>query len=933
MALAWNEIKDRALAFSRDWAKAESEDADAKPFWIEFFNVFGITSRRIGSFEQKVKKLGDRDGYIDWLWKGNLLIEHKSRGKDLDRAYQQAIDYFPGLKEHELPRFVLVSDFARFRLYDMVEGTQTEFLLKELYKNVKLFWFIAGYQPQKISPESPVNAKAVQRMAKLHDQLKQIGYGQAKPRDLEVYLVRLLFCLFAEDTGIFERTQFTEFISQQTREDGSDLASQLAQLFDILNTPEHARLKNLDDTLARFPYVNGKLFEERLPFASFDRDMRAALLVCCALDWSGISPAIFGSLFQNIMDETPNARRNLGAHYTTEENILKLIRPLFLDELHAEFEKIRQTVKGRTQNLQAFHSKLASLKFLDPACGCGNFLVIAYRELRRLELEVLRTLHGGGQLVLDISNIVRVNVDQFHGIEIEEFPVQIAQVALWLTDHQMNAQVSEEFGQNYIRLPLTKSAHIVHGNALRLDWNEVIPAEQCHYVMGNPPFIGAKFMNDAQRADVAAIFHDTKNAGLLDYVSCWYRKATDYIAAHPAIRVAFVSTNSITQGEQTGVLWPDLLRRSVHIHFAHRTFQWSSEASGKAAVHCVIIGFGLQEAAQKTIFEYENIQGEAHAVSAKNINPYLVDASNVIAEGRMQPLSAPYPLANGSIPADGGHLILELADKDALLASDPVAEKWLRPYLGAEGFIHNQYRYCLWLLNCPPNELRLMPLVLQRVEGVRLFRLKSSKIATREKATIPTRFTENRQPVNGTYLALPRTSSENRFYIPIGFLSSDVIAANDLQIVPNAGLYEFGILTSIMHMAWMKITSGRLESRYRYSAKYTYNTFPWPEPTETQRKAIETAAQAVLDARALFPDATLADLYDPLTMPPELVRAHQSLDRAVDAAYGKKSFASEAERVAFLFERYQAITSLLPTAAIRKPRKKIAQQPDHDPLP
>ncbi|PTQ78857.1 hypothetical protein C8R26_101173 [Nitrosomonas oligotropha] len=420
---------------------------------------------------------------------------------------------------------------------------------------------------------------------------------------------------------------------------------------------------------------------------------------------------------------------------------------------------------------------------------------------------------------------------------------------------------------------------------------------------------------------------------MLDYVTCWYRKATGYIAAHPAIRVAFVSTNSITQGEQVGVLWPDLLRHGVHLHFAHRTFQWSSEASGKAAVHCVIIGFGLQEAAQKTIFEYENIQGEAHAIAARNINPYLVDAPNIIAEGRMQPLSASRPLANGSIPADGGHLILEPADKDTLIASEPIAEKWLRPYLGAEGFIHNQYRYCLWLLNCPPNELRLMPAVLQRVEAVREFRLKSSKAATRDKAATPTRFTENRQPVDGIYLALPRTSSENRFYIPIGFLSSEVIAANDLQIVPDAGLYEFGILTSVMHMAWMKITSGRLESRYRYSAKYTYNTLPWPEPSDTQRQTIETAAQAVLDARALFPNATLADLYDPLAMPPELVRAHQTLDRAVDAAYGKKSFASEAERVAFLFERYQTITSLLPVAATRKPGKKTAKQPDHDPLP
>jgi len=929
MALAWNEIKDRALAFSREWAKAESEDAEAKPFWIEFFNVFGITSRRIGSFEQKVKKLGDRDGYIDWLWKGNLLIEHKSRGKDLDRAYQQAIDYFPGLKEHELPRFVLVSDFARFRLYDMIEGTYSEFLLKELYKNVKLFWFIAGYQPQKISPQSPVNAKAVQRMARLHDRLKQIGYtGHA----LEVYLVRLLFCLFAEDTGIFERTQFTEFIEQQTREDGSDLAPQLAQLFDVLNTPEAARLKNLDDTLTRFPYINGKLFEERLPFASFDRDMRAALLYCCAIDWSGISPAIFGSLFQNIMDETPNARRNLGAHYTTEENILKLIGPLFLDELRAELDKIRHTVKSRAQNLQAFHAKLAALKFLDPACGCGNFLVIAYRELRRLELEVLRELHHSGQQALDIATIVQVDVDQFHGIEIEEFPVQIAQVALWLTDHQMNALVSEEFGQYFIRLPLNKSARIVHGNALRLDWNTVIAASECDVVMGNPPFIGAKFLNDAQRADVDAIFHDTKNAGLLDYVTCWYRKATDYIAAHPAIRAAFVSTNSITQGEQAGVLWPDLLRRGVHLHFAHRTFQWTSEASGKAAVHCVIIGFGLYEATQKTIFEYENIQGEAHAVVAKNINPYLVDAPNIMLTNREKPICNVPVIGIGNKPIDGGNYLFTPEEKTEFIAREPQAAKWFRRWIGADEFLNGYERWCLWLGDCPPNELRQMPEAMKRVEAVRQLRLKSKSIPTQKIAATPTRFHVENIP-DLPYLVIPEVSSERRTFIPIGFEQPETLSSNKLRIFRNANMYHFGILSSIMHNAWVRSVTGRLKSDYQYSVTIVYNNFPWPEPTDAQRKTIETAAQAVLDARAQFPDATLADLYDPLTMPPQLVRAHQTLDRAVDTAYGKKSFASEAERVAFLFERYQAITSLLPAAAIRKPRKKIAQQPDHDPLP
>ncbi|TXI40078.1 MAG: class I SAM-dependent DNA methyltransferase, partial [Nitrosomonas sp.] len=568
----------------------------------------------------------------------------------------------------------------------------------------------------------------------------------------------------------------------------------------------------------------------------------------------------------------------------------------------------------------------------DPACGCGNFLVIAYRELRKLELEVLRELHRSGQQALDIATIIQVDVDQFHGIEIEEFPVQIAQVALWLTDHQMNALVSEEFGQYFIRLPLKKSAHIVHSNALRLDWNSVIAAEECDVVMGNPPFIGKKEQNLSQKSDTAAIFHDTKNAGLLDYVACWYRKATDFIAAHPAIRVAFVSTNSITQGEQVGVLWPDLLRRGVHIHFAHRTFQWSSEASGKAAVHCVIIGFGLQEAAQKTIFEYENIQGEPHAVSAKSINPYLVDATNILIEKRTKPISGAPEISKGSEATDFGHLILSKEEKDDLLCAEPSAKNWLRRIIGGEELINDVERWCLWLTNISPQELRQLPLIMLKVEQVRLARLDSHKTRTKEWAAYPTLFSEIRQP-SVDYLGIPKVSSEKRIYLPISFISKDWIASGSILTIQAASLYHFGILSSLMHNAWMRAVCGRLESRYQYSASIVYNNFPWPEPTDTQRKTIETAAQAVLDARVQFPTSTLADLYDPLAMPPELVRAHQTLDRAVDAAYGKKSFASEAERVAFLFERYQAITSLLPAATARKPGKKTAKQPGHNPLP
>ncbi|MDO8318972.1 DNA methyltransferase, partial [Rhodoferax sp.] len=502
----------------------------------------------------------------------------------------------------------------------------------------KIFGFIAGYKALEIKPQDPVNIKAAERMGRLHDALKASGYTE---HPLEVLLVRLLFCLFADDTGIFQPAQsFRTFIEERTASDGSDLGSRLAQLFQVLNTDEPRRSQALDEQVAAFPYVNGKLFSEPLPMADFTAAMREALLDACALDWSSISPAIFGSLFQSIMDD--KARRNLGAHYTSEENILKLIKPLFLDELWAEFAK----VKNNKNRLFEFHKKLRTLTFFDPACGCGNFLVISYRELRELELAVLRASITDGQMTLDIHGLIGINVDQFYGIEIEEFPAQIAQVALWLMDHQMNLRVSEEFGLYFARIPLRTSPHIVHGNALRLDWNEVIPSERCSFVLGNPPFVGAKFMDDAQREDTQRVFAGVENAGLLDFVAAWYVKAAHYLrgdvpasAASPAnTRCAFVSTNSITQGEQVGVLWGWLLAQGVHIHFAHRTFSWSNEASGKAAVHCVIIGFGLQDLPGKVIYEYDDIRGEPHAVAVNNINPYLIDGPDVMAEARMQPV-------------------------------------------------------------------------------------------------------------------------------------------------------------------------------------------------------------------------------------------------------------------------------------------------------
>ena len=911
MPISWNEIRDRSLTFSREWATESSEDAEAKSFWDGFFNVFGITRRRVASFEAPVKKGDGQGGFIDLLWKGVLLVEHKSRGKDLERAARQAFDYFPGLKERDLPRYVLVSDFARFRLFDLDSNEQHDFTLAELPKHVRLFGFIAGYQTRSFGQQDPVNVQAAEKLGKLHDQFKATGYdGHA----LEILLVRLLFCLFAEDTALFERRLFQDYLEQRTSEDGSDLGMHLAQLFQVLDTPPEKRLKTLDEQMATFPYVNGQLFGEMLPIAACDRAMRETLLDCCALDWSRISPAIFGSLFQSIMDTT--ARRNLGAHYTGETNILKLIHPLFLDELWAEFHR----VKRNKNQLFEFLKKLSKLTFFDPACGCGNFLVIAYRELRLLELEILRHVHKSADSgFLDIFQLIGVNVDQFHGIEIEEWPARIAEVALWLTDHQMNLKVSEEFGQYFARLPLKKAPHIVNGNALRIDWNDVVPAYRLSYLLGNPPFVGSKMLSDAQRAEVATVFHDAKGAGVLDYVACWYRKAADYMAENPAIRAAFVSTNSITQGEQVGILWPDLFRRSVKLHYAHRTFQWNSEARGKAAVHCVIIGFGLQEVPEKWLFDYDTPKSDPHAIKANNINPYLVDGPDVVLDKRVKPLCNVAEITKGSQPTDAGNLLMNDEEKNGLLRRETDAAEWIRTFVGADEFINGISRWCLWLKDCPPDKLRRMPEVLKRVDGVRQTRLESKKAATREWAQRPTLFTEDRQPVK-TYLLIPSVSSERRNYIPIGFMSPDVIASNLVLTVPNATLYHFGILSSTMHNAWMRSVCGRLKSDYRYSAGIVYNNFPWPMPSDKQQVAIEAAAQAVLDARAKFPTSTLADLYDPLTMPPELVKAHQALDRAVDNAYGKTTFKTEAERVAFLFERYQQLT--VPLGLVEKTAKR-----------
>jgi hypothetical protein len=938
--LSWNEIKSRALNFSRNWHDAASEDSDAKPFWYDFLDILGIENKRVTTFELNVKLLAKKgkasDGYVDFFWPGKLLVEHKSRGKNLDDALEQAFGYLEGLTDTQLPELIVVSDFARLRLYWLRTKETIEFPLADLHKNISHFGFLIGYRTQRVEPQNPVNIRAAERMGQLHDRLKESGY---EGHQLELLLVRLLFCLFADDTGIFQPAEsFRDFLETRTRSDGSDTGPLLARLFQVLNTAPDSRSAKLDESLAAFPYVNGRLFEETAPIADFDTKTREALLAACALDWSAISPAIFGSLFQSIMDE--DARRNLGAHYTSEENILKLIKPLFLDELREELER---STRNRDK-LLALQRKLRGLTFFDPACGCGNFLVISYRELRLLELDLLRALAkldgDSVQQAIDVSQLLSLNVDQFYGIEIEEFPAQIAQVALWLVDHQMNLKVGEEFGQYVARIPLTSRPTIVNGNALRLDWDQILPAARCSYILGNPPFVGAMVMNDAQREDMAEVFSDLKGYGVLDLVTCWYWKAAKYMQAGKA-RAALVSTNSITQGEQVGLLWNPLLRDfGIRISFAHQTFQWRNEAPGVAAVHCVIIGFDRQPAATARLFEYDTLKSDPHESTVSEINPYLVAGPSVVLTNRSTPLCVVPPMRFGSMPRDGGHLLLTTSERDALIAAQPAAAKWIQPYAGAQEALNNQERWCLWLVKISPVELKQLSLILARVEKVRAFRAASKAASTQKFAATPSLFCQIAQP-DTSYLLVPGVSSERRRFVPMQIMEPTTICSNAALLIPDVTNVHFGVLSSTMHNAWIRFTCGRLKSDYRYSKDIVYNNFPWPD-ADTERDAITSAAQGVLDARAISQQgekpASLADLYDPLTMPLALVKAHQKLDAVVDRAYvatakrlwGKEApttWKTDAERVAFLFKLYAHYTAPLAVEAEEKPKAKRPRKP------
>ena len=651
--LSWNEVKARAIRFSREWSDATSERADKQTFYNEFFDVFGIRRASVASFEANVRNLHGNTSAIDLLWRGKLIVEHKSRGESLDQAETQAFTYIEDLTREgrfdEVPRFVMVSDFASIVLYDLEPEEQrnlplfagrplsrVEFPLADLPRHIRAFAFILGQTRVRLDPEDPANEKAYARMCELHDALKAGGFAG---HELERLLVRILFCVFAEDTGIFEPESFTNFIRQQTREDGSDIGAQLNQLFDWLNNPQaESRLEDTD-ALYGFRYVNGGLFAERLGFPRCNRAMRAALIECCEFHWAKISPAVFGSLFQGVIDD--RARRQQGAHYTSERDIMKVIRSLFLDDLRAELEQLKRDRSTRRRaNLESFQTKLRNLKFLDPACGCGNFLVLGYRELRQLELDAIAELHGTEQQALNVRDLCKVDVDQFYGIEYSEWPVRIAEVAMWLIDHQLNAQAAEMFGQRFERLPLRASPHIVQANALRTDWNTVLPREECSFVMGNPPFVGHHLQTREQKEDQHNVMQNIEACGVLDYVSNWYVKAAEYIQDSHTL-VAFVSTNSITQGEQAGILWSELIGRyHVKIHFAHRTFKWMSEARGMAHVHVVIVGFGNFDIPHKKIFDYEGGEEHATLIEARNISPYLFEGSDVVLKNRSQPLCA-----------------------------------------------------------------------------------------------------------------------------------------------------------------------------------------------------------------------------------------------------------------------------------------------------
>ena len=935
MRLSWNEIRARAAGFAREWAEETYEKGETQSFYNEFFQIFGVRRRTVARYEEHVRRLDDTSGFIDLFWPGVLLVEQKSAGRDLTAAREQAGAYFDALPERDRPRYQLLCDFQTFELLDRSEREETRFALADLPQHVEKFGFILGVQRRTFRDQDPVNVEASELIARLHDALRASGY---EGHDLQRFLVRTVFCLFADDTGIFEpRDLFLQFIEERTSEDGADLGPWLARVFQVLNTPLERRQKALDEDLSRFPHVNGDLFADPLLIPDFDASMREALLEAGRFDWTAISPAIFGALFQSVME--PAERRAAGAHYTTEKNILKVIEPLFLDALRAEFNHLKERRDGRSlADLRKFRARLGSIRCFDPACGCGNFLIIAYRELRSLEIEVLKEMAqraGGVQLAVDVWSAI--DVDQFYGIEIGEFPARIAATALWMMDHIMNTRLSLEFGQTYARIPIEKSPRIHNADALEIDWADVLPPEECSYVFGNPPFGGAKYQSPEQRAQVHRIAALGGSGGSLDYVAAWFIRAGEYARqaqsanGNGVTRIGFVATNSVTQGEQVAQLWPILLERhNLEITYAHRTFAWGSDARGKANVHVVVIGLDLSEHTQsdKRLFSYQDVQGEPLESSHRMITPYLLDGGgltspHIVVREETRPINGMRRLIIGSKPIDNGHYIFDSKQRTAILEAEPDAAPFLRPFVGAREYLQGGERWILALHDASPSTLSRLSGIRERIAAVRAYRLDSKSKPTQQLAQTPTLYHVNVLPAS-PFLVVPKVSSERREYVPIGWLEPPTIPSDLVSVLENASFAEFALLTSAMHMVWLRHIGGRLESRYRYSIGLVYNTFPVP-PGFAERSAdlskLERLAQAVLEARARHPEATLAELYDPDLMPASLRKAHRALDLHVDQLYRRSGFQSERERIEHLFMLYEKMRAPLDAASQGKPNR------------
>ena len=931
------EQREAARQFINRWKGRGNEDEDGRSYWIELLHdVLGMEDvTQHVDFEKKVYVDGNKKRIDAYLPETKVIIEQKSLGKALDQKirnsggvdltpFDQAKRYNDSFDYDEKARWIVTCNFAEIWIYDMNQMNAKDVApiviqLGELQDKYPMLDFLIKQDVKKVSHEMKVSIEAGNIVGKLYDAFaKEFGLPETAPksetpeekaqreadlRSLNALCVRLVFCLYAEDAGIFDRASFHDYVASF---EPQRLRGALKDLFKILDTPIEERDRFLADDLAAFPYVNGGLFaDESLEIPPFTEELKNVLLIDASenFDWRDISPTIFGAVFESTLN--PETRRKGGMHYTSIENIHKVIDPLFLDDLKAEFADIKaeQVWKTKKRQLEAFQRKLASLKWLDPACGSGNFLTETYLSVRRIENEVISELqHGQIMYALEgMHNPIQVSISQFYGIEINDFAVTVAKTALWIAESQMMQETISIIKMDLDFLPLTTNANIIEGNALRMDWNDVVPASELNYIMGNPPFVGARLMSKEQKADIFDIFGKIKNVGNLDYVSGWYKKATTMIQ-NTNICVALVSTNSVSQGETVANLWEPLFNEGIHIDFAYRTFRWDSEANEKAHVHCVIIGFSaVKNNKPKIIFA----DGQQDVV--RHINAYLIDADDVFIESRTKPICDVPEIGIGNMPIDDGNYLFTEEEKDRFIKDEPKSETFFHLWYGSKEFINRSPRYCLWLGECSPKELRQMPQCLERVQAVKNFRLKSKRKATLKLADKPTHFgTEN--ILRSNYLLLPRVSSSRRRYIPIGFMNPSSLTSDSCHLIPNATIYHFGVLTSNVHMAWVRTVCGRLKSDYRYSKNIVYNNFPWPSPTDKQKALIEKTAQAILDSRDLYPDSSLADLYDPLTMPPDLRKAHQMNDRAVMQAYGFSTKMSESDCVAELMKMYQKLT-------------------------